>query len=299
LFIVSDLKIYIKSRDREDFAPEQFKLVSKREIIYLDEQFTVNEESFEKIPNNSLVILDDFSMQINKQSKTEFLKIVNFTLRHKNICLFCIVHNLYNIGLYNEILLAPHLFLAYTNLGYYIMKKIQPRIGNSTKVFNFFNEVVKMNFHFIYINSNKNYMINCVEKLFSGECTTMFLNDQVFKIHKATKFCTKERPKEIDNDLSALHVKVKEFLDLVYPKNKVIFVAFKILISNNLINDNLFFKEFPNLHIADFSSMLNNRFAKKEQMDPKLLKLCKYLQNKGIRLPKICVKNPNVINFLT
>lgn len=83
----------------------------------------MSERHFQTLPDNSMVFLDDFSLKnSSKESKTEFLKVINYYLRHHNITLFIIIHNLYNIGLQNEILLAPHIILAYTNLGYYILK---------------------------------------------------------------------------------------------------------------------------------------------------------------------------------
>lgn len=88
--------------------------------------FEINEKDFMSIPDNSIVICDDFFLSKTnknaKQSKFEFLHIVNYYLRHHKITLFLIIHNLYNNGLLNEILLAPHLFIAYSNLGYYIMR---------------------------------------------------------------------------------------------------------------------------------------------------------------------------------
>jgi len=70
------------------------------------------------------VILDDYTFKFaqNKQEKMDFLKVINYTLRHRQIILILIIHNLYNNNLANEILLAPHLFLAYSNLGYSIMR---------------------------------------------------------------------------------------------------------------------------------------------------------------------------------
>jgi len=82
----------------------------------------VTEKDFLALPNDSIVILDDFSLQNTKQNKTEFLKVINYYLRHHNITLFLVIHNIYSTGLMNEILIAPHVILAYSNLGYYILR---------------------------------------------------------------------------------------------------------------------------------------------------------------------------------
>ena len=88
----------------------------------MEKNFTVTEENFKQIPMQSIVILDDFTLQPSKQNKIDFLNVINYYLRHHNITLFLIIHNMYNTGLLNEILLAPHIFLAYSNLGYYIIR---------------------------------------------------------------------------------------------------------------------------------------------------------------------------------
>lgn len=107
--------MFIQTKDETDF-----NTIST--IKFLKDDFTVNEDNFKLIPENSLVVLDDFSLSSAKESKLEFLKVVNYYLRHHRITLFLIIHNIYNNGLLNEILLAPHLFIAYSNLGYYVIR---------------------------------------------------------------------------------------------------------------------------------------------------------------------------------
>ena len=80
--------------------------------------------SLSKIPSKSLIILDDFFFKEanNRQSKLDFLKIKNYTLRHREITLILVIHNLFGTNLANDILLANHLFLAYSNLGEFIFR---------------------------------------------------------------------------------------------------------------------------------------------------------------------------------
>lgn len=107
--------MFIQSRDKNDFE-------NMPNFQFLNNDFKVNEEHFQTIPSNSIVILDDFFLLPSKQNKIDFLNVVNYYLRHHQISLFLIIHNIYNNGLLNEILLAPHLILAYSNLGYYIVR---------------------------------------------------------------------------------------------------------------------------------------------------------------------------------
>jgi len=80
----------------------------------------VDEHHFKNIPPHSIVVLDDFTL--NAKIKSAFLKIVNYNLRHHKIILFCIIHQLVNNNLFNNIMFAPHLFISYSNVGYSIMR---------------------------------------------------------------------------------------------------------------------------------------------------------------------------------
>jgi hypothetical protein len=93
-------------------------------IQYLPPDFKVNEHQFATLPDHALVILDDFyfAQSNNKQEKLDFLGIVNYYLRHHNITLILIIHNIYSTNLSNDIFLAPHLFLAYSNLGFNLIR---------------------------------------------------------------------------------------------------------------------------------------------------------------------------------
>jgi hypothetical protein len=103
-------------------GPTDFQNVSG--ISFLPANFTIDEDNFLSITENSLGVLDDFSFKLanNKQSKINFLKVVNYILRHKKITLILVIHNLFGNNLANDILCAHHVFLSYSNLGYLIMR---------------------------------------------------------------------------------------------------------------------------------------------------------------------------------
>lgn len=116
-FLLSDVTVYLQTKE-----PDDYQSLSSS-FILLDVTFNVQKNSFDLIKSNSIVVLDDFSFtKVNKQEKNDFLHVVNYYLRHRNITLILLVHNIYNNNLSNEILLAPHIFLAYSNLGYLIMR---------------------------------------------------------------------------------------------------------------------------------------------------------------------------------
>lgn len=143
-------------------------------------------------------------------------------------------------------------------------------------------------------------MINAVGKLFSGQTTTMFTNNITFTIHKASKHCPiNSSSTSKSQQKPSLDEKIQQFLTTMYPKNKTLHLVFQILSNSNLINEELFFYDFPTLHVADFCSFINNRFSKPENIDNRILKLCKFLQSNKIRFPKMCIKNPLALTMLT
>lgn len=294
VFFSDTFSIYIQTKEESDYSTPSLP----HKINFLESSFVVHENYFKSLPKHSIVILDDFSFSNSatnlKQSKIDFLHVINYYLRHNQITLVLVVHNLYSNGLLNEILLAPHIFLAYSNLGYYIIKKLQQRLGG-TQVLDFWQEPAKFSYHFCYINCNKNYLINCVDKLFLGLETTMFANHQKFVIHSQHKACSSNTTTVTSN----IQQDLDDYAKNTYPKNKTLHLVFKPMLEHDLINTNLFFKQFPTIHVADFCSFINNRFYKNETGNAQMIKLCKYMQKKKIRFPKIAIRNPVAIKLFT
>jgi len=87
----------------------------------------------------------------------------------------------------------------------------------------------------------------------------MFSNNTVFVIHPKNKPCGQQ----LKNSSDTLNDQVFEFIKNTYPKQKYLAMVFKILQPLNLIDNNLFFASFPNIHVADFCSFINNKFEKK------------------------------------
>lgn len=111
--------MYIQTQEPDDYAQ------CNHNIQFLDSSFTVHENNFVELPRHSLVILDDFSFATHpkdKLTKVNFLRVINYVLRHSQITLVLVIHNLYSNNLFTDILLAPHLFLSYSNLGYMILR---------------------------------------------------------------------------------------------------------------------------------------------------------------------------------
>ena len=112
-FII-DIALFVQTSEPSDFTNSN--------INFLEPTFLVDETHFKLIPSNSLVILDDYTYDTHKQKKGEFLKIINYNLRHNSISLILILHNLLHNNLFSDILYAPHLFISYSNMGYSIMR---------------------------------------------------------------------------------------------------------------------------------------------------------------------------------
>ncbi len=275
--------------------PSDFSDVS---VTMLDLSFVVNEDNFKTFPPNSVVILDDFSFRTSnvKQAKADFLRVINYALRHQKISLFLIIHNLFGNHLFNDIIYASHLFLSYSNIGYLIMSKIYLRLGGLDAL-NFYQKVPKANYHFAYINSKRNYIINTVEQLFTRTPNVrMFTKQQEFTIHASNTSCGDSN----SDTLSSQNLKseIDELISTLYPKQKCLKIVSNVLLKHDLINQDLCFTDEPSLHFVDFIRFINNRFDKSTKPDLSISRLCKQFQIKHIRFPNICVKNPLAQKYL-
>lgn len=109
--------ILVQTHEPKDFSQNPT-------IQFLDNEFTIHPDCFTPLVPGSIVVLDDYTFRKSnsKQEKLDFLKVINYHLRHGSITLILVIHNLYNNNLASEILLAPHLILSYSNLGYTIVR---------------------------------------------------------------------------------------------------------------------------------------------------------------------------------
>jgi hypothetical protein len=101
-------------------------------------------------------------------------------------------------------------------------------------------------------------------------------------------------PEEAISDNS--NISVLDFISSTYPKQKFLKIVANILVKHSLITNDLFFKDFLNIHVADFCAYINNRFEKQE--NARLVKLCKMLQSKNIKFPHVCIKNITAKRYL-
>ena len=271
--------------------PADFADVS---VNILDSNFCVQEDHFKNIPPESIVILDDFQL-CTKKNKPDFLRVLNVTLRHQKITLIMVIHNIFGNMLYNDILFAPHLFLACSNIGFFILSKIYLRIGGQS-VLDFYHNAPKFNFQFIYVNSKKNYLINNVQHLFDRSCTnvTMFTNQQEFVIHPLDHPCGNSE----SDPVQSISSEVNDLLLTLYPKQKALRLVTKLLLKRNILDQDLCFAEEKNVHLADFLRFINNTFDKSQKIETHMLKLCKSLQAQNIRFAYACVKNPVAKRYL-
>jgi hypothetical protein len=175
----------------------------------------------------------------------------------------------------------------------FFYRKLQARLGGK-EILQFYQEPLKQNFNFCYINCNKNYLINKIDRLFQGEKATMFSNSEKYIIHKIDEPCGLTNAETS----ASPHQNVLDFIKETYPKQKYLCLVFDIINKHHLFDDNLFCIPFPNIHIADICSFLLNRFGKNDTTDSRYIKFCKFLQKKGIKLPKISIKNPVAQKYL-
>jgi len=180
----------------------------------------------------------------------------------------------------------------------FVFRKLSLRLGGLEAI-TFYQQSESQNFNFCYINNQKNYIINNVNKLFQNKLketeVTMFSNNEIYVIHKKNQICGQTKSQSANIDPS---IQVSDYLKNTYPKQKFLPLFFQVLTSHNLINTNMFIVGFPNLHIADLCSFLNNKFGKTNTTDIQYIKFCKYLQSCQLKFPKVSIKNPVAQKYL-
>jgi len=190
-------------------------------------------------------------------------------------------------------LFLKKLYLNIIQIFFFIYRKLYMRLGG-IQALEFYQDVEKSNFHFAYVNSARNYIINKVENLFNAtQRAVMFANKETFIIHRADQDCSHSSG---SNDETTDHTLVSDFVQSTYPKQKYLKIVATILEKHDLINEDLFFIQFDNIHLADFLSFINNRFDKKKNTN--LIKLCKVLQTENVKFPNVCIKNPVAKKYL-
>jgi len=171
-------------------------------------------------------------------------------------------------------------------------RKLAGRLGGAKSI-DFYQQPLKQNYHFCYINSIKNYIINTIDTLLQGKNTTMFANNELYVIHPENISCVTSEP----HHKSKKH-NVLEFIQTMYPKQKFLSLVFEPLVRLQLIDDDLYFTHPLPIHVADFASFLNNKFSKNVPNSNKFIKLCKYLNTLNLKFPKVGIKNPMAQKYL-
>ena len=141
-----------------------------------------------------------------------------------------------------------------------------------------------------------------MEQLFFNKPVKMFANNTVYVIHNENESCDTSSLTDDNTNQSNIQHEIESFLSQSYPKNKTLPLVFQILVKRNLINDDLFFHNFPDIHIADFCSFLLNKFVNKNSKsnhNSSMIKLCKYIKAENIKIPKIAIKNPVANKLIT
>jgi hypothetical protein len=141
-------------------------------------------------------------------------------------------------------------------------------------------------------------MINQVDHLFLGKNVNMFSNGEKFIIHKVNEPCGHDMAEMESDKQPSTQQNILDFIKETYPKQRYLSIVFNIIEKHNLFDENLFCIQFPNIHVADICSFFLYRFGKNENTDPRYIKLCRFLQKKGIKLPRISIKNPVAQKFL-
>src|SRR5450830_1048903 len=99
------------------------------------------------------------------------------------------------------------------------------RLGG-IEALNFYQNVERGNYHFAYINTSRNYIINRVDLLFTTQKATMFANKEQFVIHRVNETCQSDLSTE--TQVPSIIEQLNDFAHVNYPKQKFLQIVFKI-----------------------------------------------------------------------
>mgnify|MGYP005724508315 CR=1 FL=1 len=140
-------------------------------VEVLPENSQLSEDTLEKLPPKSFVIVDDFQL-VTKPSQWQ--RVVNYCAHHFHLSIFLVVHSHQNTeGLHYALKNACNLYLTYSSNSKYFLSSLA-----KGKYLIFFNNYWKEGLegrHICFINTNHSIIINFIDKLLQKQVSSPVL----------------------------------------------------------------------------------------------------------------------------
>jgi len=140
-------------------------------VEVLPENSQLSEDTLEKLPPKSFVIVDDFQL-VTKPSQWQ--RVVNYCAHHFHLSIFLVVHSHQNTeGLHYALKNACNLYLTYSSNSKYFLSSLA-----KGKYLFFFNNYWKEGLegrHICFINTNHSIIINFIDKLLQKQVSSPVL----------------------------------------------------------------------------------------------------------------------------
>ena len=268
-------------------------------------------ELFDSLPENSLVILDDYFHNQKAEINENFASIIHYKLRHQKLTLICMIHTIFKSHIFSSFMLCNNFFFTYSKITKKILQQFYMQYSvDFRQIFENYYKEGQEGFHIAYLNLKHIYFIPEVNFLFSKKKfpLKMFKQDEEFFIFPKSELdiqeVDQESPSQTSPSTAETLDKVMELTRDIYPKkNTKILVLAKSLFSylESYINSANFCIETEEFQVNfyDLLRYLNSPNIKKQkQPERNMRQLLLFLRGLKIKVPKLLIKNKAAIKFV-
>ena len=251
--------------------PEEFNEVQ-------DVQFkqSWNKFDFNSVASQTYVVIDDYVMA-DEKSRKEFLSIVNFVLRHRQIGLCIVIHQVVLSNMYSELMLCGHIVLTCSPSSLHYLQKVKKLYLGMKLGYDYISQ---NNFYVLYTNKVKNYSIAIKPNFILDR---MWTNTDEYIIYKKHENCMQNEEETYSQDSLLNMPWFQDVIDTYSRHKKKVVILIHILIKNKLLPDtdslligNERFKS-NRMHLIDFLSICLS--VKKLKLSKKNVQFLKTLFN--------------------
>ena len=290
-------KIYLHAHDKEEYSN-----LTKIELLCED---PLNKDfEFDRLQNNSVLIIEDFIPKGKKEtSNLHFL--LNYFSRHHQIDIFIVVHQLFFTQLSFFLASAKEIYISISNPNLILTKKIDKLYGlNLTDLFKkALADRDLYNFIGVFDCSYYIYPFNCLFLEETNKNIMFFTNDKKYYLLDSERYAFKNEQIKVETEHDSL-TKLETLIKSVYPKKagNILLLAKDLYVkleSLNAIDDEFIIKMRKKkvCHLMDLISAILSP-GKQRELPDNIVQVLKYLQKHQLHVMSKLVVNNKAKKYL-
>ena len=298
--LAEGIHIQIFAQDLKEWA--EYSNVSSENPV-------ANLELFDRLPENSLVILDDYFHNQKSEINENFSSIIHYKLRHQKLTLICMIHTIFKTHIFSSFMLSNNFFFTYSKITKKNLLQFCMQYGVDFRgVFESCYKEGQEGFHIAYLNLKHIYFIPEVNFLFSRKKfpLKMFKQEEEFLIFPKSEMEIQEiedSNTQASPSTTETLEKIMELTREIYPKkNTKILVLARSLFTylESYINNINFCIETEDFEVNfyDLLRFLNSPNIKKQKPERNMKQLLHFLRGMKVKIPKLLIKNKTAVKFV-